>query len=89
MGKEKIIEKAREKIAREKVGSSSGEKSLLGDVLNAVIDIVGDAKESAESQPVRDDDKGGKISGRKPRAQNNGKVASVGRSVADQLRQKK
>lgn len=88
MDKKKIVEKAREKISAEK-NESSGQKSLLGDVLNAVIDIVSDAKESAESQSARDDDKGGKISGRKPRAQNNGKVATVGRSVADQLRGRK
>ena len=88
MGKEKIIEKAREK-SREKISSSDGEKSFLGDVLSAVMDIVSDAKDNDENQSARDDDKGGKVSGRKPRGQNNGKVAAVGRSVADQLRQKK
>ena len=84
MYKKKIVEKAREKISSEKA-ESSGQKSLLGNILDTVIDIVGD---SNENQSARDSDKG-KTSGRKPRAQNNGKVASVGRSVADQLRGRK
>ena len=88
MDKKKIVGKAREKLPQEKA-ESSGQKSLLGDILDTVMDIVGDSKDdSDESQSAREGDRG-KTSGRKPRAQNNGKVATVGRSVADQLRQKK
>ena len=88
MDKKKIVEKAREKISTEKT-ESSGQKSLLGDMLDAVMDIVSDSKDdSNENQSAREGDKG-KTSGRKPRAQNNGKVATVGRSVADQLRGRK
>lgn len=85
MDKKKIVGIAREKIAKEKE-NSSGEKSFLDDVLGAVMGIVGD-NDSSES--AQDDDKGGKVSGRKPRSQNNGRAASVGRSVADQLKGKK
>ena len=88
MGKEKIIEKAREK-SREKISSSDGEKSFVAYALSAVMDIVSDAKDDDGTQSARDDDKGGKVSGRKPRGQNNGRAASVGRSVADQLRGRK
>lgn len=90
MDKRKIVDKAREKI-REQNPAPSGQKSLLGDVIGAVIGMVGDMadNDSAENSSARADGKIGKESGRKPQSQNNGRVANVGRSVADQLHRKK
>ena len=95
MDKRKIVHAAREKIRGESNSSGSekvsagGDKSLLGDVINAFIDIVGDSSNDdlSESQSARENGKSGKTSGRKPQSQ--GRVSSVAGRVADQLRDKK
>lgn len=92
MDKRKIIHSAREKI-REQNNSSSGreafsgggEKSLLGDVIGAFINMVGDtSNDSDDNESARESGRSGKTSGRKPQGQ--GRVASVGSRVADQLK---
>lgn len=89
MDKRKIVQAAREKVSgheetssgRENVGG--GQKSLLVDVIGAFINMVGDASnnDSNETQSSAREN-GGKTSGRKPQ----GRVASIGSRVADQLK---
>lgn len=88
MDKRKIVDRAREKVREQNDSAPSGQKSLLGDVIGAIIDIVGDSSDndSAENSSARTS---GKESGRKPQSQSNGRIAGVGRSVADQLHRKK
>ena len=90
MDKKKIVHSAREKIREQDNSSSgreavSGEKSLLGDVIGAFINMVGDtSNDSADNESARESGRSGKTSGRKPQGQ--GRVASVGSRVADQLK---
>ena len=93
MDKKKIVHAAREKIreqedspsGRDENVSGGGQKSLLGDVLGAFMNIVGDASnDDSDNGESTQENRSGKTSGRKPQGQ--GRVASVGSRVADQLR---
>ncbi len=82
MDKRKIVNAAREK-AREKISAESAEdndKSFIGGIIDTFKDIVGSDDEG---------ERNGKVSGRKPQTKPAGRVASVGRNVADQLHNKK
>ena len=91
LDKKKIVHSAREKI-REQENSpsgrenvSGGQKSLLGDVIGAFINMVGDtSNDSDNNESARESGRSGKTSGHKPQGQ--GRVASVGSRVADQLK---
>ncbi len=79
----RLVEKVRDSVDddSDNQNSASGSKSFLGDVLDAVMGIVGESS--------NDEVKNVKESGRKPVARNEGRVASVASNVADQLRRKK
>lgn len=93
MDKKKIVHAAREAIGREKErdSNSSGEKSFIDDVIGTFFDAVaGSDDDSSTSQSGRRSEREGKLSGRKPQSQaQSGGVASVGRRISDQLKNKK
>ena len=89
MDKKKIVHAAREAVGRQKdrESDSQGEKSFIDDVIGTFFETVAKSDDdSSTSQSERN----GKLSGRKPQAQTPaGGVASIGRKVADQLKNKK
>ena len=86
----RVVGKARDSFSdddTERGQESSGGQSFLGGVLDVVMDIVGEvAKKDSSSNEGNH-----KSSGRKPvsDSRNDGRVASVASSVADQLRRRK
>ena len=87
----RVVGKARDSVDddSDNQNSASDSKSLLGDVLNAFIDMVGDAASGGQSDSPASNEGNRKGSGRKPGISNEGRVASVASSVADQLRRRK
>ena len=86
----RFVEKVRDSVSDDenvkRSQDAAGSKSFLGDIISSVISMVGDTDDSpAQSK----DGKRGKESGRKPGVSNEGRVASVGSHVADQLKRKK
>ncbi|MBQ9487417.1 MAG: hypothetical protein IJU91_06430 [Selenomonadaceae bacterium] len=85
----RVVGKVRDSVSdddTERAQDNSGEQSFLGGVLGAVMDIVG---EVAKKDSINEGNRKG--SGRKPvsDSRNEGRVASVASSVADQLRRRK
>lgn len=86
----RVVGKARDSVsddATERSQDNSGEQSFLGGILDAVMDIVSEVAKKDSSS----DEGNRKGSGRKPvsDSRNEGRVASVASSVADQLRRRK
>jgi len=86
----RVVGKARDSVSdddTERDQESSGGQSFLGGVLDAVMDILGEVAKKDSSN----DEGNRKGSGRKPvsDSRNEGRVASVASSVADQLRRRK
>ena len=84
MDRSKIVNAAREKIREKNQSEANEKKSFVDDVIGAVMGIVGDDSDDDKSART-----GGKFSGKKPQARNEGRVATVGRNIADQLKGKK
>lgn len=75
MDRQKILKTVREKFGKG-ISSESNDNEISQD----------DMKNSDESQSARES---AKMSGRKPQSRNEGRVSSIGRNVAEQLRGKK
>ena len=78
MDKSKIVHAAREAISKDNARESSGDKSLIGDVVGAFINAVTDAT------PNRRPEKDGKLSGQKPKAPTG--MAAVGKKISEQIK---